>query len=425
MITGRNIESFLATVVKVLVEPKDFEELNKNSDYILLYNNNSSFFQDETGKEKNTSYLGAIVWNTDYSIKKPNYAFPFDKNNLTYPIEGETVILLKINKGYYYLPFSQTQYPNYRQDYITYKKSKLSDAKDIEDTSTSNDYKETKETGIVKKNTPKLENPAANDTYKVSEKIKYLKPYKGDTILSGRLGNSIRLSQNYKNSNTSPIIIIRNGQSENITNQPIGFLAEEDINNDGSSVWLSSGEVNVPLDFSKITKEKIAWKDFPESNALKGHQMFVASNRIVLCSKSQEFIILSKGNSGFITDGNFSIDTKKSVFVASDEKIEFQSLNDNYFLMASVRGGKIYIGKKINQDSEIPTSPTKDDVIQQMVLGNALVSILDEIITEILKQSYLTPAGPTKIGPENIAAFNNIKSRLNTILSQRLLLSKS
>jgi hypothetical protein len=425
MIAGKNIESFLATVVKVLVDPKDFEDLEKDADYVLLYNSNKSFFQDENGKEKNTSYLGAIVWNTDYSIKKPNYAFPFDKNNLTYPIAGETVIILCVNNGYYYLPFSQTQYPNYRQDYITYRKSKLSDVTDIGDTATSSDYKETKETGIVKKNTPKQENPAANDTYSVSEKIKYLKPYTGDTILSGRLGNTIRLTQNYKNSDKSPAIIIRNGQSENTTNQPIGFLAEEDINNDGSSVWFSSGDINVPLDFSKITKERTAWKEFPESNDLKGHQLYVASNRIVLCAKSEEFVILSKGNSGFITDGNFTVDTKKSVFVSSDENIQYQSANDNYFLMSSVRGGKIYIGRAINQYSDLPTSPTKDDAIQQMVLGNMLVSILDEIITEILKQSFLTPAGPTKIGPENIAAFNNIKSKLNTILSQRLYLSKS
>lgn len=425
MITGDKIESFLATVVKVLLEPKDFEDLKKDEDYIMLYNNNSSFFQ-ENGKEKNTSYLGAIVWNADYSIKKPNYAFPFDKNNITYPIEGETVLILQIGKVYYWLPYSKTQYPNYRQDYITLKKSKQREYSDAANANINNDYKETNQTGTTNKNS-KTENEITNQKqYKSDEKIKYLKPYIGDTIITGRLGNTIRLSQNFKNGDKSPVIIIRNGQSETTTNKPIGELVEEDINNDGSSVYVTSGNVNVPLDFSKIDKvnNKQAWKEFPESDRLLGHQLYVNSDRIVLSAKASEFIILSKGNSGVITDGNFSIDTKKSVFVNTEDTVEFLSKNDNYVVMSPTKGGKIYIGKKIDNTNELSTTPTKDTDVQQMVLGNVLVSIIEELITAINQQQYLTPSGPSKIGPENIKSFNEIKNKLNTVLSNRVYLSK-
>lgn len=426
MITGSNIESFLATAVKVLLEPKDFEDLKKDEDYVMLYNNNSSFYKDETGKEKNTSYLGAIVWNADYSIKKPNYAFPFDKNNITYPIEGETVIILKVDNTFYWLPYSRTQYPNYRQDYITLKKSKQREYTDSGNNNTTKDYKETRETGTTNINTKSQDSTSSQKQYKSDEKVKYLKPYIGDTIITGRLGNSIRLSQNFKNEEKSPVIIIRNGQSDISTNKPIGELVEEDINNDGTSVYALSGKIKIPLDFSKIekTKNKLAWKEFPESDNLQGHQLVLNSDRVVLSAKASEFVILSKGNSGIITDANFTIDSKKSMYVNTEDVVEFQSKNENYFTMSPIRGGKMYLGKRINSTDELPSSPNKDSDIQQMVLGNTLVSIIEELITAISQQQYLTPSGPTKPGPENLATFNQIKSKLNTILSNRLLLSK-
>ena len=60
-----------------------------------------------------------------------------------------------------------------------------------------------------------------------------------------------------------------------------------------------------------------------------------------------------------------------------------------------------------------------------MVLGGELVKILEDLIDAITKQFYLTPSGPTKVGPENIAQFNSVKSKLKTILSAKNFLSKN
>ena len=60
-----------------------------------------------------------------------------------------------------------------------------------------------------------------------------------------------------------------------------------------------------------------------------------------------------------------------------------------------------------------------------MVLGGELVKILGDLIDAIAKQIYLTPSGPSKVGPENVAQFNAIKSKLNTILSAKNFLSKT
>jgi hypothetical protein len=53
-----------------------------------------------------------------------------------------------------------------------------------------------------------------------------------------------------------------------------------------------------------------------------------------------------------------------------------------------------------------------------MVKGETLVALLGELIDAIANQNYLTPSGPSKVGPENLSKFASIKSKLNTVLSK-------
>jgi hypothetical protein len=79
--------------------------------------------------------------------------------------------------------------------------------------------------------------------------IKPLRPFEGDNILEGRFGNSIRLGSTTKNlnpwsengENSDPIIIIRNGQY-NDNNDETFNPNIEDINNDDSSIYLTSNQ---------------------------------------------------------------------------------------------------------------------------------------------------------------------------------------
>ena len=79
--------------------------------------------------------------------------------------------------------------------------------------------------------------------------IKPLRPFEGDNILEGRLGNSIRLGSTSKplnpwsqnGENSDPIIIIRNGQYNNINDGTFNPNVE-DINNDDSSIYLTSNQ---------------------------------------------------------------------------------------------------------------------------------------------------------------------------------------
>jgi hypothetical protein len=59
-----------------------------------------------------------------------------------------------------------------------------------------------------------------------------------------------------------------------------------------------------------------------------------------------------------------------------------------------------------------------------MVLGGELVAILQELIIAIGSQIFLTPSGPSKMGPENFTDFTAISNKLKDILSSTNYLSK-
>ena len=149
---------------------------------------------------------------------------------------------------------------------------------------------------------------------------------------------------------------------------------------------------------------------------MKGDQLFINSDRIILSSKAKEFIIFGKGNTGVITDGNFSVDAEKEIYIHNKKNVTIHSEGSNQIFLNS-ENGKIFLGK------DKGAGDAGADV-KKMVLGGELVKLIGELIDAINKQTYLTPAGPTSLGPTNIASFNAIKSKLKTMLSSKNFLSK-
>jgi len=409
------MESFLATVKKVYIKyddtwPKYPMSGSVIDDYTKYYNNNKDF------TENDTRFLGAIEFVRNTPKKLENYAFPFDKNNITFPIEGETVLIIQNENECFWLPYTITQYPNYREDYKTSEKSKERNVENSTNTIKSNNYKEVKNTGTP--NTEKPQHISQQTSYKINEKIKFLNPKVGDTIVSGRVGNTIRFSEFHLTEDgktSSPSIFIRNKQNPELDSKKIGELIEEDINKDGTSIYLTSGKVKVPF-LEPVKKDKIAFKEFPSSDKLTGDQLFINSDRVVLSAKANEFIIFGKGNTGVITDGRYSIDAEREIYAHSKNNITIHSAGSNQIFLNS-ENGNIYLGKNTG------VGDAGYDV-QKIVLGGELVKILGDLIDEITQQIYATPVGPTATGPTNIAAFKAIKGKLNTLLSSKNFVSK-
>ena len=400
------MESFFARVVSVFPTNTPFYERVKGN--TPVYNDNKDFVADDIHT------YGAITYAYENEIIQEDIAYPFDKNNFTFPIKGETVIILKIDGETYYLPYSSTPYPNYRE------KARLKVAAEpINNSINSNggkDLRETKETGGS--NNPNAKKDKENTGgYVVNEKIKFLNPKNGDTIISGRAGNTIRFSEFFltqDDKTPSPGIYIRNKQNPELDSKPIGTLINEDINKDGTSIYIVSGKVKIP--FKETTKkQKVAFKDFPSSDKLKGDQLFVNSDRIVLSAKASEFIIFGKGNTGIITDGRFTVDSIGDTHIQSNSNIVLQT-NRN-IVLGTDGTGNIWLG------GVKPTKSQAGEEYQKMVMGGELIKILGDILDEIVKIQVPTGVGPSGT-PINVAAFKSIKGKLKVILSARNYLSK-
>jgi hypothetical protein len=408
------METFLATVDKVFPTNTKLEKYPKSGssidDTVSVYNENNNFSDDDA------SFYGAITYNFEDSNQKDNYARPFDKNNFTFPIKGETVVILKMFGTYsqtFWLPYTNTPYPNYRKDYTTNN----SIVKDSNPNSGGGvDRKKAEAAGGTTTPPPTKKDDIG---YKINEKIKFLKPKQGDTILSGRVGNTIRLSELFLSSDGKPYpgIFIRNKQNPELDSQKIGELVDEDINKDGTSVYIVSGKTKVPFK-ETIKQGKTAFAGYPSD--FSGDQFFLNSDRIVLSAKAKEFIIFGKGNTGIITDGTFSVDAAKPIHLHSSGNVTIESAGANQIFLNS-NSGKIYLGKNSGEGDEGAS-------VQKMVLGGELVAIMKELIDAILNQVYWTPAGPSNYGmpngPVDPSEFTTIKSKLNKLLSSTNFLSK-
>ena len=404
-----DVKSFLATVDTVFGTNVPLAN-NDTTDNISVYNENTKF------SDKDARTYGAITYLFEDTIQVDDYAYPFDKNNFTFPKKGETVIILKMfgrNEQTFYLPYTNTSYPNYRRDYITYERSSKKDLESVGKDSSGSDLKNTANSG-GKTETNK---PNKEDNVSVNEKIKFLQPKEGDSIISGRVGNTIRFSEFFlteDDKTSSPGIYIRNKQNPELDSKLIGELVTEDINKDGSSIYMTSGKIKVPFK-ETIKKSKVAFKDFPSSDKLKGDQLFVNSDRVILSSKSSEFIIFGKGNTGIITDGRFTIDSDKDTYIQSNQIITIES--DKNIILNTKGTGNIYLGEEgIEGGAGAPVQP--------MVLGGELIKILEDLISEITKSIYAGSCGPSTLSSANVRALNSIKSNLRELLSGRNFLTK-
>jgi hypothetical protein len=399
------MESFLATVEKVYPTNTDF--LDKDgTDKISIYSSAPKF------SDKDARMYGAISYIEETGVQT-DYAFPFDKNNFTFPIKGETVVIFKIAHQTFWMPYTNTPYSNYRRDYITYKATQPDDVTEVGGNSSAGGYRQNSSAGGVTTNSAQKTD---NKKYTVKESIKFIKPREGDTILSGRVGNTIRLSEFFLSPDgkqSAPGIFIRNKQNAQLDSKPIGEMIDEDINKDGTSVYFVSGKTKVPFK-ETISKTKIAFKEYPSD--FSGDQLFVNSDRIILSAKAKEFIIYGKGNTGVITDGNYSIDSSKDIYINSDKNITIHSNKSNQIFLNS-DSGKIFLGK--NQGAGEQGAD-----VQKMVLGGELVAIMRELLDAINRQVYATPVGPTAAGPVNRFEFDIIKAKLNNLLSSTNFLSK-
>ena len=228
---------------------------------IILDSSHPSF--EELGSNDS---IGTIFFNTIDSkrpFSDPKHAptakplFSFIKN---YPLINEIVLLTSTyDKSIYSSNLKTTYYLPSINIWNHPHHNALPTMRGLDTTSgISNDYNQSENGAIKREINDDGTNINLGKYFNEKINLKPLLPYEGDIILEGRFGNSIRFgSTNFSKSipettknpwsisDTSqtgdPIIIIKNGQSENLDNK--GWIhTVEDINDDFSSVYLTSNQ---------------------------------------------------------------------------------------------------------------------------------------------------------------------------------------
>ena len=233
------------------------------------------------------------------------------------PVAGEYVLIQRFFGHYYYTPqvnvFNSPNNSSYQGYDTRFQK--------INKSITSNETIEQDNTGIV-------ENKSANQVRTLGDKFlpnfnfRQVIPEEGSVILNGRFGNSIRLGSNIKNSlQDSPNIKLRAGQLQDVTKfgeeslveelntKPIAAGVEENINSDGSSMWMTTDET-VSLTPATLEDPNI----YPSSVApevFDGKQIILNSGRLIFNSKEDGILGFSNGPIDLSTLDVFSVSAKQ------------------------------------------------------------------------------------------------------------------
>jgi hypothetical protein len=343
-------------------------------------------------------------------------AYPFDKTFNSLPIKNEQVEIYEGEKGNYFYRRIGTDDNPTQTAFINANAKNFSPEQDSQQTTTS--YKTTEQTGIATTNQDASKAPGDyGKYYQPQVGIHRLKLYEGDTLIESRFGQSIRFSA-YNNTAGgtdaqgnpkpafAPTLILRNKEASENNKKERGVSVDEDINRDGSVIAMTSGQYQ--LGFIPGTVDDKGKSDFqtqPDSFGdlpkLSGDQMLLSSGRIILSSKNAETLIYSKKNIGFVSDGAMSIDTKLGMDISVGDDIHIVTADRDVNIVSGK--GSIFLGS---------------EDLEAMVKGKKLVELLNELLQAILDQQFLTPSGPSAIGPVNKATFASIQSKLDNVLSK-------
>ena len=298
-----------AEVVQVLLKDEDLPGGPDNPDY---------------------SYFGAIkarpvvsgrdLPGDDDSLKAIR---PLEPNIKDYPIPGEYVIVVK----YFGDPTWELKNIN---EYFSgmYYTQKLN----LFNSVNSNSFP-----GISEKWSPFTEDFSDFEVgeFKKQDKVRQVKAKKGDIIFHGRQGQSINFSSGNW-AEITPNIKIKAGQLMDAEKfgTDVSYLdefqkpVEEDINADGSSIWLTADPeitgslVDLNIEFSNAENHTNMSKIHEDKGAQDGgKQIILNSDRIIFNSKLNEIFGYSALGIGWSTKKSFTVDADRKVNLNSPDVV--------------------------------------------------------------------------------------------------------
>lgn len=288
--------------------------------------------------------------------------------------------------------------------------------------------------------------------FTINDRIRAVKRYEGDLVVESRFGQSIRFSAydenrnndvgvkntDYDNGGGNPMIVIRNRQRPikpnqeeyaandkvtpcvgTITEKNAGGTIREDINNDGSTIaitsgmtitkWVSSCYKNM---WGEKTEEQTAFSPSGCSKfkypILNGDQIVINSDRLILSSRNGETFHYSKKRYSVVTDSECSLDSHDQLILTSNQKTVINS-------------PAIFLGEY-------------DASGEPALLGQTTINWLYELVNILIEHTHWykhTHSSPDA-GKENpsqtqvpvqIQKLIDLRDKLHTLLSRRVFLT--
>ena len=321
--------------------------------------------------------IGTIFFD---SIDKPssnpnpstdNYATPLFPNNKIFPLENEIVYIISLPSTKVQNNFNDKIYYYFQPINIWNSAHHNAIPNPISPTaggeSTTQDYEKTS-VGYTRKVEDGSTEIELGDTFKENLSVKNTQPFEGDVIHEGRWGQSIRLGSTVKDSkisnpwsrngeNGDPITIIKNKQRDDGKDPWVPQV--EDINGDGSSVYLTSNQA-IPVEVASKNYKSYENNTAPSSpDKFIEDQIILNSNRLLFNSKSDSILLSSAKTINLNSVESINIDSPKTVF------------NSN----------EIYLGSK--------------DAEESVILGDKFLDSLKDLLTKIVSLgiSLQTPIG--------------------------------
>ena len=356
------------------------------------------------------SSIGTIIYEVEnLTAGGQTSAKPLFPQQNSFPLVNELVLLVELpsnnigadlsSKDFYYInsislwnhphhnaypnPLNNSLPPSQQQDYQQVEGGSV---RRVTDGSTEIDL-----------NSPS--NPSQN-TFIEKTNIHPLLSFPGDVLYEGRWGNSLRFGSTAKSNseysnnwsstgnNGDPIVVLRNGQSENTSNE--GWVPiTEDINTDLSSIYLTSTQ-KLPIDRNWVNRFNVfspSSKPISLSTFSKP-QILLNSDRVVL-NANNDSILISAEKSFNVSVGGYSNINSENLYVDSQ----------------NVRLG--------DQNATEP-----------LLLGDTTIELFDQLLqtllnlTSVLESDMIYPGGvAAPNAPLNIVA-SNTKQIITQIQSQ-------
>lgn len=291
------------------------------------------------------------------------WAYPLESNLSEYPLIHETVVLITHKGQLYYT--RKVNYHNWTNNNLDFAVEAAVAGQNNTELFSNQTF-----TGRKKSKTNWKGDSGfygyAGKYFVANDKIRTIKRFEGDLLFESRFGQTIHLTAyddnrsndvgdpkypNYKDSG-NPMIVIRNRQRPLVkegqkliphkklppiigTKQEknVGGFLEENINHDGSTIAITSGQTisqYVTTCYKKMFGDgeetsKFQGKTSFKTPSLNGDQIVINTDRLILSSRYGESLHYSKKRYGIVTDDEYTVDAHQQIVLTTNTKMVINS----------------------------------------------------------------------------------------------------